>query len=311
MSELVVSIFEDFLGDSRKHNHGKGQIAFDCPACGLDGEGKGNLEINYDKGVFKCWACWQTNRMSGKIPWLLKRYARPEHLKEYLLIKPEYLEDEDDETAPIIVKLPKDFKPLTINYGKYDRPYNEVMTYLRSRNITQPIINRFNIGYADKGPYAGRVILPSYDAEGKVNYYTGRAFWKTAWPKYRNPDAPKEEIIFNENLVNWDATIYLVEGPFDHIVTPNSIPLLGKFINDKLFMALQEKAQAYIVIVLDEDAYEDAKALYRKLNTGNLRDRIRLVKLKNYDIAKIHEVLGPKGVLGVLKKAKKIPESRL
>jgi len=311
MSELVVSILEEFLGDPKKHNHAKSQIAFDCPACGDDGEGKGNLEVNYDRGVFKCWACWQTNRMSGRIPWLMKRFARPQHLKEYLIIKPEFLEEEDPDKAPVIVKAPKEFKPLTINYGEYDRPFKEAMDYLKGRRVNQAIINRFNIGYADKGPYAGRIILPSYDANGHINYYTGRAFWKSIFPKYRNPDAPKEEIIFNESLVNWDATIYLVEGPFDHIVTPNSIPLLGKFINDKLYQALQEKAQGYVVIVLDEDAYEDAKVLYRKLNTGNLRGRVRLVKLKKNDVAKIHEVLGPKGVLKILKKAKTIPESQL
>jgi hypothetical protein len=29
----------------------------------------------------------------------------------------------------------------------------------------------------------------------------------------------------------------LVEGVTDHIVTPNSIPLLGKFLSDKFFSA--------------------------------------------------------------------------
>jgi hypothetical protein len=44
--------------------------------------------------------------------------------------------------------------------------------------------------------------------------------------KYINPKAEKQEIIFNIGKLNLDATIYLVEGVTDHIVTPNSIPLL-------------------------------------------------------------------------------------
>jgi hypothetical protein len=66
--------------------------------------------------------------------------------------------------------------------------------------------------------------------------------------KYINPKAEKQEIIFNIGKLNLDATIYLVEGVTDHIVTPNSIPLLGKVISsDKL---LHDKAQGLIVILL-------------------------------------------------------------
>ena len=63
MSELVVEILEDFLGDHKKHYEDKSQISFDCPVCsydikGLDhGDGKGNLEVNYYYNVYKCWAC--------------------------------------------------------------------------------------------------------------------------------------------------------------------------------------------------------------------------------------------------------------
>ena len=56
MSILLVSILESFLGDVRKHNEDTGQIAFDCPACSaekglVDGDGKGNLEINYNRNI--------------------------------------------------------------------------------------------------------------------------------------------------------------------------------------------------------------------------------------------------------------------
>ena len=57
MNTLLVSILESFLGDERKHNEETGQIAFDCPACSAeknlpDGDGKVNLEINYNKNIF-------------------------------------------------------------------------------------------------------------------------------------------------------------------------------------------------------------------------------------------------------------------
>ena len=44
-----------------------------------------------------------------------------------------------------------------------------------------------------------------------------------------NPEAQKEIIIFNEHLIDWNEPIYIVEGAFDSIFIPNSIPMLGKF----------------------------------------------------------------------------------
>ena len=92
--EFLVNILESFLGEHRKHNDSSGQIAFDCPACSYEndkpnGDGKGNLEINYERGVYKCWVCKDTNNMYGPIKNLLKKYATPRITRDYFLIKPE------------------------------------------------------------------------------------------------------------------------------------------------------------------------------------------------------------------------------
>jgi DNA primase len=72
-----------------------------------------------------------------------------------------------------------------------------------------------------------RIIIPSYDLNGDLNYFIARWYPKEYNKlKYINPKAEKQEIIFNIGKLNLDATIYLVEGVTDHIVTPNSIPLL-------------------------------------------------------------------------------------
>jgi hypothetical protein len=63
----IIEILEEILGEPHMHNDYKCQISFDCPVCsydlkGLDeGDGKGNLEVNYRFGVYKCWACGETN----------------------------------------------------------------------------------------------------------------------------------------------------------------------------------------------------------------------------------------------------------
>ena len=60
--DVLVELLTEFLGDFHQHYESKGQISFDCPVCaeekGLEsGDGKGNLEINYGKHVYKCLSC--------------------------------------------------------------------------------------------------------------------------------------------------------------------------------------------------------------------------------------------------------------
>jgi DNA primase len=303
---FLTSIFESFLGDIRKHNEETGQAAFDCPACSAEkdlfhGDGKGNLEINYHKGVYKCWVCYETNRTYGHLDNLVKKYANKTQIREYDLHKPEFTNNLVRNHEKIVINLPEGYKKLSECTTK-DYKSDLAKKYLYNRGITDKIIEDFNIGYTIVGDHKNRIIIPSYDSDGNLNYFIARWFLnKKTKIKYLNPHVEKSEIIFNENKVNWDATIYLVEGATDHIVVPNSIPLLGKFISDKLKAVLHENAKAFIVVLLDSDAYEDAERLYWELNCGDLRGRVKIcVPPDGHDPSSIYQYLGPKGIIKLL-----------
>jgi hypothetical protein len=317
MHDDLVDILTNFLGTPRKHNHGKGQIAYDCPACsaekGLDdGDGKGNLEVNYYKGFYKCWACYETNHMSGGIYHLIKTYGSRNNLSDFLSIVKELNFDSTykSTSGEPLTELPKEFQSLLVKSSHPE--YHLAINYLAKRGIRKEIIEKFNLGYCTSGKYAGRIIVPSYDADGNINYFSGRAYKSEIKPKYLNPDTDKMTIIFNEQKINWDATIYLVEGPFDHLVVHNSIPLLGKYLDFDylMFEKIYAKASSLVVIVLDGDATKDSKRLYFRLNNGKLYNKIRVVLNipEEYDVSKIHELLGSAGVIKALKSAKKIPD---
>ena len=313
MSELVVEILEDFLGEPKKHDESKCQLRFDCPECSMEkgmveGDGKGNLEVNYLFGAYNCWACGDINHTHGTIRRLIKKYGNKQHLKRYNLINPyENLNREKEEHT--IEGLPKGFKSLKEDDGSYD--YQKAIEYLKKRNIGLDLIKKFNLGFITEGDYAGRIIVPSYDRFGNINYYLGRSYGWTKM-KYKNPEVSKMDIIFNEGKINWDSNVYIVEGVFDHIPIPNSIPLLGKVINEHIMEELLNKLTAKVIIVLDSDAYKDALKLYKKLNNTKLHNRVMIVEMPDgYDIGEIYQRLGKKGVLKVLSKAKRIKESRL
>ena len=101
-------------------------------------------------------------------------------------------------------------------------------------------ILKYRIGYCTNGLYNGKIIIPSYDANGSLNYFVGRAYYDTDY-KHKNPNASKDIVGF-ELHINWNMPIILVEGAFDAIaIKRNAIPLFGKTISNTLKKRIVEK----------------------------------------------------------------------
>ena len=307
---LILDLIQDILGEVRYSNEGKGQYTFDCPVCSYDikqldkGDGKGNFEVNIPMGVFKCWACCETHYTHGSMLKMVSRYGNKDHLKDFKLYSPESFVVLEKDTT-IITDVPKHFIPLT---ESRDKRANE---YIKKRGIKDYHIQKFNIGYCDGGEYSGRIVIPSYDDEGKVDYFISRSYVNHKM-KYKNPEKAKQEVIFNNGKINWDATITLVEGVFDSLVVPNSIALLGKILYDKLLEEILDNAEGKVLICLDSDANLDAINIYKKINSGRLRGRVRICKIPDgYDISDIYKIMGSKGVVNVLRKSYKLKDSVL
>jgi DNA primase len=143
------------------------------------------------------------------------------------------------------------------------------------------MIEKYQIGFCDVGDHGGRIIIPSYDKSGELNYYIARSWNPMSRAKYKNPEAEKDKIIFWESMIDWSKDIYLVEGAFDGLFVDNSIPMLGKHMSQLLFETIYTKAKGDVIICLDADAWENSVKLYHELNGGELWGRIKLVRLPN------------------------------
>ena len=318
-NRLIYGILLDVLGKPKKRNENKQQYAFDCPVCSAEkgdyeGDGKGNLEVNLAEGVYHCWACGETHGTRGGLKKLFKSFANKDQVKKLKMIGYD-LSDFKAKVKEVNViedlTLPKGFISFEEGNPK-SLLYKQAWNYLtKERKLSPETIFKFRMGYVSGGQYDSRVVVPSYDINNELYYWVTRTY-VNAKPKYLNPDSDKEQIIFNECCLNWDSDIYLVEGPFDHLVVHNSIPILGKKISDKLMHSLFHKATANIIILLDSDAWEDAKNHYAKLNVGKLFDRIKIIRLDDgYDIAKIQEDFGREGVVNIMRNSFKLKESQL
>ena len=65
--------------------------------------------------------------------------------------------------------IPKEFKNLI---GSKNIISRHASAYLKRRNINKDDILKYNIGYCEYGPYADRIVIPSYNSKGILNYFT-------------------------------------------------------------------------------------------------------------------------------------------
>lgn len=254
----LVTLLEKVLMKSYQMKNG--EHAFHCPFCNHH---KKKLQVNFETQKWHCWVC---NKGGHKIGILLRKLNAPKQIiSEVLKILGDYRgvsKDKDDKTE-YNISLPQCYKPL---WEKSDDPiYKNAIHYLKGRGIGGIDILRYSMGYCSSNGYSNRIIIPSYDGEGKLNYFIARDMFPNSKFKYKNPPMSKDTVCF-EMFVNWNEPIILVEGVFDAIaIRNNAIPLLGKFPSKTLVKRLVEKKVKQIYVALDEDAKQDAVKLSKFL----------------------------------------------
>jgi len=263
MTDALV-ILERLLGISLKT--AKGEHLFHCPFC-LHRKKKLSVNLGTKFGVWKCWVCHRAGR---RLTSLLHAINAPiNDIQKIREIDPEYRKYYKSEPdVPQVISLPTEYMPLWKPQQTYK--YRHALSYLLSRGFNVNDILKHRIGYCESGPYADRLIIPSYDKTHQLNYFVSRSFYPDSSFKYKNPPISKNIIVF-ENMINWKLPIVLVEGVFDAItIRRNAIPLLGKFIGHTLLETLLVQRPPMIYVCLDKDAQEDAYDLCSMLRSYGL-----------------------------------------
>lgn len=280
--KMVLNLLESVLGKGR--NTARNNVSFICPFCHHH---KTKLEIqlvtNHQKeNPWHCWVCGEKGRT---IHSLFKRLKVSSHKIDELnmLIKPgSYREVILDNS----ISLPKEFISLCDIEEQSLSPlerieYNHAIKFLRNRKIRDIDILKYNIGFCAVGDYSRRIIIPSYDYKGDLNYFISRTYDKNENQHYKNPPVGRN-IIGLEYYINWDAPIILVEGMFDAItIKRNVIPLFGKNISEELMKKIVSSQVNKIYIALDKDAIRESLKHCKKLMSYG--KKVYLVELKDKD----------------------------
>ena len=238
---------------------------------------KPKLQVNIKNGKWHCWVSGQGGhnlfQLFKKVNATKKQYQELNELSDNFSF--EYVPTKQENKE---VKLPDEYKPM---WTKSNSPtYKHALKYLQSRGVSQDDMIKYSIGYCEDGLYSNRIIIPSYDNEGQLNFFIGRDIFDSKL-KYRNSPTPKDIIGF-ELFVNWEEPILLVEGALDAITSKvNSIPLFGKTIMNNLKRRILEKKVKTLYVALDNDAVKDSMRIVEELMNEGIK--VHMIKLTEKD----------------------------
>ena len=239
---MVISVtqklkfIESVFGSGRLAANGK-NFGVRCPICAPTDLNKRKFVIRVEDDVCHCWTCgWKAHTLAP----IIRKYGSRDDLVRY---RDEFMPEEakrgswagnfELEEQKKQLELPKDFKLLTL-CSMSDPDVRAAWLYLKSRGTTLKDAWYFKLGLSNETRWKGRIIMPSFDASGKLNYFVGRTIYeRDRRQKYDNPEDDKLPIVFNEINIDWSRRLVICEGPFDLMKCgDNAVPLLGSDLNE-------------------------------------------------------------------------------
>jgi DNA primase len=254
--KMVLTVIESVLGRSK--STARRNIAVPCPFC-HHSKPKLEIQLHTNEKKENPWHCWVCGEKGKTLISLFKKVKAPSHRIQELnnLIKPGNKIVEINQT----VSLPKEFI-LLHNVDSLDTitaiEAKHAIKFLKKRGITENDILKYGIGFCPSGPYSYRIVVPSHDDNGDLNYFSTRTYRDDEPQKYKNPSVGRN-IIGWEYYINWNTPLILVEGIFDALtIKRNVIPLFGKDISETLMKKIVGSQVQKIYIALDNDALKQA-----------------------------------------------------
>lgn len=249
MNAEQIAFLVPILGTFRSVGN---EILFFCPFCNHH---KQKLSIRIDSFVWKCWVC---DVRGHGIPGLLRKLRVPVRDAEDLFPSSLPAKEKQEDAK---VQLPNGFVPI---YGNPSMLAKRASNYLSNRGIHEEDILRHKIGFLG----FDRIVFPSFDAKGYVNFWTARSMDDATFPKYLNPPADRNEIIINELNLNFQKPVILVEGFIDMIKagSANVAPLFGSVLseNSQLFRCIVIN-ETPVCLALDRDAWKKQASIAKRL----------------------------------------------
>lgn len=265
--KLVKSAFPNYSLDRDGVNIAVNCVNKECST--FSRKEKKKLCLRVDNEFYHCWVCGFRGKGLSRF---FKIYANRFYSEASQLFQKQIQEKEEIKER---VELPQGFKLLAENMSQSDPDVKACLSYLNKRDVTPEKMWYFKVGAVTSGSLRRRVIIPSFDSEGFLNYYTARSIDESS-RKYMNPKVSRSEIVFNELNIDWQSELTIVEGPFDLFrCNQNATCLLGSTLNEnhKLFRMIVSNVTP-VLLALDKDAEKKTQSIASLLSSYDIKVRI-------------------------------------
>lgn len=268
-----IALIQSVLGQVEIHRDGV-NVSVRCPnrecpshPIGLQ---KKKFCIRLDDDRAHCWVCG----LKGHLSKILRLHVGRDAVIKFGGVMAMHCSPDSQEILP--PRLPPDFKLIGPFLGRGGFPHvNPYIKYLYGRGLTDRDIWHFKFGFSNEYAWRNRVIMPSFDKSGHLNWITARTILDGIRPKYLDHDGDKN-IIFNEINIDWMSDLTIVEGPFDLVkCDQNSVPLMGSEFSEKFQLFRMIVAHnTPVILALDADAKRKTVKFARLLAQFDIDVRI-------------------------------------
>jgi hypothetical protein len=280
-----------------------------CPRCAekTDNLQKRKLVIRTDDFLTHCWVCGYrssnlVNLLSDYHPYLVDDYRERFGVKQVYKrvgvdLSKLFSGTAEQNNSDFNLQLPVGFTLLATNLDKGSKSVCDAWSYLKTRGMTVSDLWLWKFGITDHQPsskgeqsYRFRVIVPSFDAQGNLNYFSARSYRKgLSGAKYANPNTPREHVIFNELMIDWSEELTIVEGVFDLVkCNENATCLLGSTLDASylLFQRIVER-NTPVLLALDNDAKDKTYKLAKLFLEYGISVRILSIPPEYKDVGQM------------------------
>lgn len=242
-------------GIFERHND---ELSMRCPGCRDE---KGHFSINIKKGLFNCFKCGisgsiqslLTKNRQKWLPVIQEQSGRP---KGYIR-EPTGICSLGGEPVSDVLDVSKAGEAPNLLRVQATR----VMRYCLKRGMTKKQVRTYGVLVR---PYDSRAYFPYWDKSGEITFWMGRATDEKTELKTIEMDDSDKPLFGRHVKINRNEVI-LLEGVFDHFVTPDSYALMGSNITALQIVQLREDGIKRIFLILDPDASRQSGNIARKL----------------------------------------------
>jgi len=241
------------------------QLIVSCPFCETD---SGHFYVNIEKFLYHCFKCKVGGSLKNEIYRNLESWTKlRRHLISTTNLKTFRISELVDDSKTLLIPI---FEALEL--GEDDLGYSSLAVkaykYCINRGMTRGQVADYHVSVVR---FENRVYFPYWNKINKIIFYTGRQLDDIDDGVKTIEMVNSSKPLFGRHIHQWHDYVVLVEGVFDHFVTPHSYAIMGSSITQQQINQLRDDHIQRVFLLCDPDAEKGMLFSANKLARGGVK----------------------------------------